>query len=93
MATAAKKMPKRRKAHHSADYRAEALTLAKRIGVAAAASELGLHATQIYRRQAKAAHEKSVTDRERRLRDENARLKRQHANKTEKVTILEKTAA
>jgi len=48
MATAANDMPKRRKARYSAEYRAEALALAERIGVAAAASELGLHATQIY---------------------------------------------
>ena len=48
MATAANEMPKRRKARYCAEYRAEALALAERIGVAAAASELGLHATQIY---------------------------------------------
>ena len=48
MATAANDMPKRRKARYSAEYRAEALALAERIGVAAAASEFGLHATQIF---------------------------------------------
>ena len=93
MATAANDMPKRKRVRYSAEYRAEALALAERIGVAAAASELGLHATQIYQWRAKAAHEKSITDRERQLREENARLKRQLADKTEEVTILEKTAA
>ena len=38
MATAANEMPKRRRARYSAEYRAEALALAERIGVAAAAS-------------------------------------------------------
>ena len=48
MATAANDMPKRKRVRYSAEYRAEALALAERIGIAAAASELGLHATQIY---------------------------------------------
>ncbi|RZU99594.1 transposase [Spiribacter vilamensis] len=93
MATAANDMPKRKKARYGAEYHAEALSLAERIHVAAAASELGLHATQIYQRRAKAAHEKSVSDCERQLREENARLKRQLAEKTEEVEILGKTAA
>ena len=76
MATAANHMPNRWKSRYSAEYRAEALSLAVRVDVAAAGSELGLHATQIYQWRAKAAHEKSVSDRERQLREENARLKR-----------------
>jgi len=48
MATASNSMSKRKNARYSAEYRAEALSLAERIGVAAAASEFGLHATQIY---------------------------------------------
>jgi transposase len=83
-------MPKRRKARYSAECRTEALALAERIGVAAAASDFGLHATQIYQWRAKTAHEKSVTDRGRQICRENARLKRQLAVKTEEVTILEK---
>ena len=93
MGTAANDMPKRRKARYSAGYHAEALALAERIGVAAAASALGLHATQIYQWRAKAAHERSVIDRERQLREENARLKRQLAEKSEEVEILGKAAA
>lgn len=49
MATAANHMSKRKRARYSAEYRAEALALAERICVAAAASELGRHATLIYR--------------------------------------------
>ncbi|KAF0284750.1 hypothetical protein BA898_06075 [Spiribacter roseus] len=47
-------MPKRREARYSVEYLAEALALAERVGVAAAASKLGLHATQIYQWRAKA---------------------------------------
>jgi transposase len=91
MAIATNDMPKRKRVRYSAEYRAEALALAERVGVAGAASELGLHATQIYQWRAKAAHEKSVSDRERQLHVENARLKRQLADKTEEVTILQQT--
>ena len=93
MATTSNRMSKRKNARYSAEYRAEALSLAERVGVAAAASEIGLHATQIYQWRAKAAHEQSVSDRERQLREENARLKRQLAEKSEEVEILGKTAA
>ena len=41
-------MPKRKRVRYSAGYRAEALTLAERVGVAGVVSELGLHAKQIY---------------------------------------------
>ena len=92
MATTANELPKRKKPRYTVKYRSEALSLAGRIRVAAAASELGLHATQIYQWTATAAHEKSFSDRERQLREENARLKRQLADKSEEVEILEKTA-
>ena len=92
MATAANDMPKRKRVRYSAECRGSGTRRTHRC-CAAAASELGLHATQIYQWRAKAAHEKSVSDRERQLREENARLKRQLANKTAEVTILEKTAA
>ena len=48
---------------------------------------------QIYQWRSKAAHERGVNDRERELREENARLKRQLTEKTEEVEILGKTAA
>lgn len=41
MATEANEIPKLNKARYSAEYRAEVLALAERIGVTAAASELG----------------------------------------------------
>ena len=93
MAMTVKVMSEQKRARYSAEYRAEALALAERISVAAAARELGLYATQIYAWRSKAAHERGVSDRERELREENARLKRQLAEKTEEVEILVKTAA
>ena len=92
MATAANDMPKRRKARYSGEYRAEALAPAKRTGVFAAASDLGLHATQIYQWRPKAAHEKSVSGYERQLREDNAQIRRQLTGKSEEVEILGKTA-
>ena len=71
MATASSDMPRRKKARYSAEYRAEALALAERIGVAAAASELDVHATQIRQWRAKAAHEKSFSDHEHQLADKS----------------------
>ena len=93
MATTTKNMTKRKQPRYSAEYRTEALALAERVGVAAAARELGLHAGQIYQWRAKAAHQQSINDRERQFREENARLRRQLAEKTEEVEILGKTAA
>ena len=95
MATTVKVMSEQKRARYSAEYRAEAL-FARRasVGVAAAAArELGLHSMQIYQWRAKAMQEQSVSERERALREENARLKRQLAEKTEEVEILGKTAA
>lgn len=83
MATGASDRAKRKRVCYSSEYRAEALALADCVGVAAAVSELGLQATQIHPWRAKAAHEKSVSERERQLREENARLKGQLAEKSE----------
>ena len=77
MATTTKNMTKRKQPRQSAEYRTEALALAERIGVAAAARELGVHAGQIYQWRAKAAHQHSISDRERQL-----------AEKAEEVEIL-----
>jgi transposase len=67
-------MPKTRRTRYSAEYRTEALALAERTGVSAAAKALGIHTTQLYQWRTKATHEASVSDRERRLAEENARL-------------------
>ena len=94
MATTSKRpMPKTRRTRYSAEYRAEALALADRIGVSAAAKELSIHTTQLYQWRIKATHEATVSDRECSLAEENARLKRLLAERIEEVKILEKSAA
>ena len=77
MATTVKVMSDQKRARYSAEHRAEALALAlaERVGVAAAARELGLYATQIYQWRSKAAHEGGVSDREHERREENAWLR------------------
>src|SRR5690554_7523840 len=77
---------------HSDEFRAEALRLADQIGAAAAARQLGLHASQVYQWRAKAAHEASVTQRESDLAVENARLRRELVEEKQEVEISKKEA-
>lgn len=83
---------KTKRASYSDAYRAEALALAARIGVSAAAKELGIQPSQLYQWRTKAEHEAGQTERERALADENARLKRQLAEQSEDLSILKKAA-
>ena len=64
MATAVKVMSEQKRARYSVDYRTEVRALAERGGAAAAARELALYAVRIYQWRSKAAHERSVSDRE-----------------------------
>lgn len=59
------------------------MKLAERLGVKAAAKELGLHKSQIYGWRSKARQQESSSDAEQRLQTENARLKRQLAEQQE----------
>ena len=78
---------------YSAEYKTEALALAARVGVAAAAQQLGLHESQIYAWRGKAKREQKQSAAERQLAAENAGLKRQLAEQAEELAILEKAAA
>lgn len=75
---------------YSAEYRQEALLLAGKIGVAAAARELGLHDSQLYGWRAKAEVERSRSESEKQQSVEIVRLKRQLAEQSEELTILKK---
>lgn len=77
---------------HSPAFRDEALKLAQRIGVAAAARELGLYESQLYTWRSKQQQSLSASEREQALATENARLKRQLAEQAEELTILQKAA-
>ena len=78
---------------YSQEFKQEALTLAEKLGVSAAARELGLHESQLYnwRLKARTARNQSETERDQAV--EIARLKRQLAEKTEELAILKKAAA
>lgn len=83
---------KKTRAHYSDAFREEALALAGRVGVAAAARELSLQPSQLYQWRAKMQQKKTRSDREQALSDENARLKRQLAEKSEELEIAKKAA-
>ncbi|EOC1281071.1 IS3 family transposase [Cronobacter turicensis] len=75
---------------HTPEFRQEALKLAERIGVAAAARELSLYESQLYAWPKKLQQALSGSERELELVTENARLKRQLAEQAEELAILQK---
>jgi transposase len=77
---------------HSQQYKTESLALAEKIGIPAAAKQLGLHESQLYswRSKARISQERSAV--EERLLVENARLKRQLAEQAEELAIVKKAA-
>ena len=78
---------------YSQQYKAESLVLAEKVGVAAAARQLGLHESQLYnwRSRARLSQDKSAV--EERLLLENARIKRQLAEQAKELAIVKKAAA
>ncbi|MBK0127935.1 IS3 family transposase [Pantoea sp. S61] len=78
---------KKPRKQHTPEFRQEALKLAERIGVAAAARELSLYESQLYNWRSKQQQQLSSSDRENELAAENARLKRQLAEQAEELAI------
>ncbi|ELC6795921.1 IS3 family transposase, partial [Salmonella enterica] len=81
---------KKPRKQHTPEFRHEALKLAERIGVAAAARELSLYESQLYNWRSKQQQQLSSSERENELAAENARLKRQLAEQAEELAILPK---
>ncbi|SEK40546.1 transposase [Halomonas daqiaonensis] len=81
---------KKTRARHSDAYREEALALADRVGVTAAARDLGLQPSQLYQWRAKVQQKQNASEREQALAEENARLKRQLAEISEELAITKK---
>ena len=79
---------KKPRKQHSPEFRSEALKLAERIGVAAAARELSLYESQLYAWRSKIQQQKTFSERENELAAENARLKRQLAEQAGELAIL-----
>ncbi len=77
---------------HTPAFREEALKLAQRIGVDAAARELGLYESRLYTWRSKQQQSLYSSEREHELATENARLKRQLAEREEELAILQKAA-
>lgn len=82
---------KKLRKQHSPEFRQEALKLAERIGVTAAARELSLYESQLYNWRSK-QQQMTSSERENELAAENARLKRQLAERDEELAILQKAA-
>ncbi len=74
------------------EFRDEALKLAERIGIAAAARELNLYKSQLYNWRSKQQQQMTSPEGENELAAENARLKRQLAERDEELAILQKAA-
>ncbi len=83
---------KKPRKQHSPEFRSEALKLAERIGVAAAARELSLYESQLCAWRSKLQQQMTSAERESELAAENARLKRQLAEQAEELAILQKAA-
>ena len=77
---------------HTPQFKDEALQLATQVGVAKAATELGLHESQLYNWRKDKEHARSLSERESALATENARLKRQLAQQAEELSILKNAA-
>ncbi|ECE0287533.1 IS3 family transposase [Salmonella enterica subsp. enterica] len=81
---------KKPRKQHTPEFRQEALKLAERIGVAAAARELNLYESQLYNWRSKQQNQLSSSEREQEMSAEIARLKRQLAERDEELAILPK---
>lgn len=88
--TQAKSVKKTSRNQYTPEFRQQALALADRIGVAKAARELGLYDSQLYAWRSKQRQQGSTSEREQQLATENARLKRQLAERDEELAILQK---
>lgn len=88
-----KKSVKQSRIQRTPQFKAEALALADAIGVAAAARDLGIHASQLYDWRSKQRKSDAVSQTERDQSAEIARLRRQLARKDEELAIIKKAAA
>jgi transposase len=83
---------KKPRKQHTPEFRQEALKLAERTGVAAAARELSLYESQLYTWRSKQQHQTTSSERESEQAAEIARLKRLLAERDEELAILQKAA-
>lgn len=77
---------------YTAEFKAEALKLAERVGVAEAARQLKIYETQIYNCRSAEEKKSTTSQREAELAAEVAKLRRQLADQAEDLAILKKVA-
>lgn len=73
---------------YTQEFKVEALKLAQKIGVVAAAHELNLYESQLYNWRSSVEKKSNTTSREAELAAEVAKLKRQLAEQAEDLAIL-----
>ncbi|WP_455426789.1 IS3 family transposase [Dryocola sp. LX212] len=78
---------KKPRKQHTPEFRNEALKLAERVGIAAAARELSLYESQLYAWRSKINNARCSSEREQEMSVEIARLKRQLAERDEELAI------
>lgn len=77
---------------HTEEFKQEAVKLADKIGVTAAAKQLGIYGSQIYGWRSRVQKQATTSQREAELAAEVAKLKRQLAEQEEDLAILKKAA-
>ena len=87
------KQGKQVKQRHSAEFKQQALARAEKDGVAVAAKDLNLHASQVYAWRQRKRLDVLTGDEQRLMQAENARLKRELARISEEHEFLKKAAA
>ncbi|MDF4691194.1 IS3 family transposase [Vibrio parahaemolyticus] len=81
---------KKKRIIHSPEFKAEALKLAEKVGVVAAARQLSLHESQIYGWRKAVKKDTTTSQREQELASEVAKLKRPLAEQAEELDIGKK---
>jgi len=88
-----KKQSTKTRRKHPPEFKSEALALADRVGVSEAARQLKLQSSQLYSWRTQVQSEKQKDVASQALATENARLKRQLAEKKQELEIIKKAAA
>lgn len=88
-----KTQSKKARRKHSPEFKSEALALADRVGVTEAARQLKLQPSQLYSWRSQVQSHKQKDMASQALATENARLKRQLAEKSQELEIIKKAAA
>jgi transposase len=90
---AKKVMEKQTRNRYSAEFKQQALARADKDGVAVVAKDLGLFESQLYAWRAKAKQTSQLTEEQRLMLADHARLKRDVARLEEENSFLKKAAA